>query len=150
MVPAPGPVPPVPARSCCRHLSFSKPSRFSHLLRPPTGASDGVTLGVCDGVTLGVCDGVTLGVCDGVTLGVCDGVTLGVYEGVTLGVLDPVDWAKATLAIASSAAAVTMLRNFIRASFMDLLQLQQAACRAAGGAANGRAWPRAFHAWADA
>jgi hypothetical protein len=77
------------------------------LLRPPTG----------------VCDGVTLGVCDGVTLGVCDGVTLGVYEGVTLGVLDPVGWAKDMLAMASSAAVVSMLRIFIRASFMDLLQL---------------------------
>src|SRR5687768_10374497 len=121
--PAPRPlVLPVPARSSCRHLSLSVPSRFSHLLRPPM-------VGVCEGVTLGVCDGVTLGVAEGVTLGVAEGVTLGVSEGVTLGVLDPVDWAKDPLAIANSAAAVAMLRSFIRASFMQLLQLQQAACR---------------------
>src|SRR5918992_666966 len=108
--PAPAPRPlvlPVPARSSCRHLSLSM-SRFSHLLRPPMVC-------VCEGVTLGVCDGVALGVCDGLTLGVCDGVPLGVVE--------PVYWAKDTPPIANNAAAVAMLRSFIRASFMQLLQL---------------------------
>jgi hypothetical protein len=133
------------------------------------GVSDGLTLGVSDGVTLGVSDGVTLGVSDGVTLGVLDPV-VALPETVppalpssrrhlsfsapskesqrlvvapTL-VPDWVDWAKDALAIASNATAIAGLRNFsfIRASFMQLLLFQQAACRAAAICATiARAWP---------
>ena len=74
------PVLPVPARSCCRQVSFSAPIMFSHLLSPPI--ADGGVTGAGVELTEGVCEGVTAGVSDGVTAGVCDGVTLGVLEGV--------------------------------------------------------------------
>lgn len=78
----PGPVLPVPARSCCMHESLSMPIMFSHRLRPPTAAGGVIGDGPCDGVTAGVCEGVIAGVCEGVIAGVCDGVTAGVWEGV--------------------------------------------------------------------
>jgi hypothetical protein len=133
------------------------------------GVADGVTLGVSDGVTLGVADGVTLGVSDGVTLGVLDPVvalpetvppalpssrkhlsfSVPMSESQRLvgaPALLPgwVYWAKDAPVIASNAAAIAGPRNFsfIRASFMQLLLFQQAACRAAAVCATiARAWP---------
>lgn len=131
MVPAPVPVlpgawlPPAPAarppvlaaRSSCRHLSFSLPIMFSHLLMPPTALSPSIG-GRLYGTALGDWDGAAAGVSEGVAAGDCDGVTARVSEGVTLGVVCP-GWVVCAIAALASARAAAVLSslNMMRGSF---------------------------------
>jgi hypothetical protein len=127
----------VPARSFWKQASRSLPSKFSHLLKPPTvvslraGGVDGVALGVAavlgavDGaagvapgvaVVLGAVDGAVPGVADGAVLGAVGGIVLGAGAGAVFGVSEGagaggyVVCAKAAPAIASAAVTLTSLR----------------------------------------